>query len=72
MKQKIKNILVVRNDKLGDFMLTWPALSYLKKNLPEAKITCLINKEFWPLANLCPSIDDFILDQNILFFKIYK
>ena len=33
MKQKIKNILVVRNDKLGDFMLTWPALSYLKKNI---------------------------------------
>lgn len=69
MKQKIKNILVVRNDKLGDFMLTWPALSYLKKNLPEAKITCLINKEFWPLAELCPSIDDFILDQNIFSLK---
>ena len=69
MDSRIKKILVVRNDKLGDFMLTWPALSYLKKNLPETKITCLINKEFWPLAELCPFIDDFIIDQNIFVLK---
>ena len=69
MDSGIKKILVVRNDKLGDFMLTWPALSYLKKNLPQTEITCLIDKEFWPLAEHCPFIDKFIVDQNVFTLK---
>ena len=29
-----ERILVVRNDKLGDFMLAWPALALLAQSLP--------------------------------------
>ena len=35
-------LLVVRNDKLGDFMLAWPALALLKQSLPLVKITVLV------------------------------
>ena len=70
MNPRIKKILVIRNDKLGDFMLIWPALSYLKKSLPESEITCLINKNYSNIASLCPFIDDVITDQGI--FKLKK
>ena len=26
----MKNVLVIRNDKLGDFMLAWPSFAMLK------------------------------------------
>ena len=28
----MKNFLVVRNDKIGDFMLAWPAIALLKQS----------------------------------------
>jgi len=31
----LKKILIIRNDKLGDFMLTSPSLALLKENLPD-------------------------------------
>ena len=56
------HILVVRNDKLGDFMLAWPALACLKAGAPEAKISVLVPGYTAPLARLCPWIDEVILD----------
>ena len=55
-------ILVVRNDKLGDFMLAWPALACLKTAAPEARISVLVPNYTAPLARLCPWIDEVILD----------
>ena len=66
----MKKILVVRNDKLGDFMLIWPALSYLKKSLPETEITCLVNENCSEIANICPFVNETIIDQGI--FKLKK
>lgn len=57
-----KNILVIRNDKLGDFMLAWPALSLLKKQYPGSKVTVLVPSYTRPIAELCPWIDDIITD----------
>jgi ADP-heptose:LPS heptosyltransferase len=59
-----KNILVIRNDKLGDFMLAWPALSLLKKQYPESKVTVLIPSYTKPMAEICPWIDDCIIDMQ--------
>ncbi len=56
------NILVVRNDKLGDFMLAWPALSLLKSSYPESRIIALVPGYTRPLADICPWIDDVIID----------
>ncbi|MDH5387059.1 MAG: glycosyltransferase family 9 protein [Gammaproteobacteria bacterium] len=59
---KPKKILVIRNDKLGDFMLAWPALSLLKKQYPESTITILIPSYTKPMAEICPWIDSIIID----------
>ena len=56
------HILVVRNDKLGDFMLAWPALACLKATAPEARISVLVPNYTAPLAELCPWIDQVIID----------
>lgn len=58
-KQKI---LVVRNDKIGDFMLAWPALKLLRHQLPEAEIHVLVPTYTHPLAQACPWVDQSILD----------
>ena len=59
-----KKILVIRNDKLGDFMLAWPALSLLKKQYPDSVVTVLIPSYTKPLAKICPWIDNIITDDT--------
>lgn len=57
-----QKILVVRNDKLGDFMLSWPALATLKQALPGAAIHALVSGYTAEIAALCPSVDRVITD----------
>ncbi|KAA3626571.1 MAG: lipopolysaccharide heptosyltransferase family protein [Proteobacteria bacterium] len=57
-----KKILVVRNDKLGDFMLSWPSLALLKKALPQCKLEVLVPHYTRPLAEHCQWIDGVIDD----------
>ena len=60
-----QNILVIRNDKLGDFMLAWPALASLRRNLPGARIAVLVPEYTAPLARICPSVDEVIVDPRL-------
>lgn len=62
MEQKMKRILVIRNDKIGDFMLAWPAFAMLKQSMPEAEITALVPNYTKALAELCPYIDNVLVD----------
>ncbi|MGI9301947.1 MAG: glycosyltransferase family 9 protein [Gammaproteobacteria bacterium] len=55
-------ILVVRNDKLGDFMLSWPAFAILKQSLPDVSIHALVPEYTREMAQVCPWIDDVVLD----------
>ena len=57
-----KNILVVRNDKLGDFMLAWPSFAALKQAFPDARIVALVPNYTRPIAELCPWIDEILID----------
>ncbi|WP_413700209.1 glycosyltransferase family 9 protein [Psychromonas sp. KJ10-10] len=57
-------ILVVRNDKIGDFMLAWPSFAMLKKSMPNAQIDALVPAYTKPLAELCPWIDNIIVDNT--------
>jgi ADP-heptose:LPS heptosyltransferase len=43
LRKKIKNILVMRLDQLGDFILTIPAIVKLKDTFKDAKITALVS-----------------------------
>ncbi|WP_368164615.1 glycosyltransferase family 9 protein [Aeromonas sp. R6-2] len=57
----MKRILVVRNDKIGDFMLAWPSFAMLKQSLP-CHVTALVPSYTAPLARLCPWIDEVLID----------
>lgn len=57
-----RRLLVVRNDRLGDFMLAWPALALLRASLPETEITALVPPYTEPMAQVCPWLDGVIPD----------
>ncbi len=57
-----EKILLVRNDKLGDFMLSWPAIAALKQALPDSHIVALVPAYTRAMAELCPNIDEVLLD----------
>lgn len=57
-----QRILVVRNDKLGDFMLAWPALACLKSAHADNHVAMLVPTYTAPLAHVCPWVDEVILD----------
>lgn len=59
-----QKILVVRNDKLGDFMLAWPAFAMIKHHWPDLHITALVPEYTAEIASLCPWIDELLIDQD--------
>lgn len=46
-------------------MLAWPALALLRKNLPGARITVLVPGYTAPLAEICPYVDDVLVDLKL-------
>lgn len=56
----MKRVLVIRNDKIGDFMLAWPALALLKG--AGCHVTVLVPAYTEPLARLCAFVDEVIVD----------
>lgn len=75
-----KKILVVRNDKLGDFMLSFPALGLLKASLPEARIYALVPEYTRDMAEACNWIDEVLIDKwqnkgawaNLQLLKLFR
>jgi ADP-heptose:LPS heptosyltransferase len=57
---KIKNILVVRNDRFGEFLLNIPALRALRETFTNAKIIVIINPTVRELAGGITFIDEII------------
>lgn len=58
--KKIKNILAVRNDRFGEFLLNIPALRALRENFTHAKIIVVVNSYVKELAECIPFIDEII------------
>ncbi|MEZ9699168.1 glycosyltransferase family 9 protein [Vibrio sp. 10N.261.46.E12] len=58
----MKKLLVIRNDKIGDFMLAWPSFAMLKSSMPCCHITALVPSYTVALAKLCPWIDEVMID----------
>lgn len=58
------NILVVRTDKLGDFITALPAIYILKNHNPKNKIIVCISAVNATLARECDFIDTFIIDNK--------
>jgi len=57
-----ERILVVRNDKLGDFVLALPVFELLKRHWPEAELVALVPEYTRAVAELSPFIDRDIID----------
>jgi len=57
---KIKRILVVRNDRFGEFLLNVPAFRALKETFLDARITLVADTSLVDLADSIPYIDEFL------------
>lgn len=58
-----RKIIVSRHDKLGDFMLAWPALAMLKQSLkPKDEVWVLAANYTADVARSCPWVDGVIVD----------
>lgn len=64
MTEKIKKILVVRNDRFGEFLLNIPALKALKQSYPEAALTLIVNPYVQELALCLDFIDEVLTWEN--------
>jgi lipopolysaccharide heptosyltransferase II len=56
----VKNILVVRNDRFGEFLLNIPALRALKETFVNAKIIMIVDPYVKDIAEAIPFIDEII------------
>lgn len=55
-------ILLIRNDKLGDFVLALPCFHWLKNSLPDAQVDALIPRYTQPIGELCSAVHQVIVD----------
>ncbi|MBU2599149.1 glycosyltransferase family 9 protein [bacterium] len=60
----IKKILVLRNDCLGDLILSLPAISALRKSYPRAHLGILIQDYTRDILWNNPDVDEIIIDQK--------
>ncbi len=55
-------ILIIRNDKLGDFILSYPVYYFIKSTVPNCKIHVLVPGYTQSIAKSYPWIDNVIID----------
>ena len=78
MLKKISRILVVRTDKIGDVVLTTPAIAALRKNFPEAHIVGLTSPTASEVYRLNPHLNAYLVldpavyDGLLGFFRLVK
>ena len=58
--RRIRSILIVRLDEMGDFVLFSGILGSLRRRFPSARITLVLSDWVTPLAELCPYIDEVV------------
>ena len=56
--KKVSKLLVVRLDEIGDVVMTTPLLRELRGNLPNARISVVVNPRLYNLLETCPYVDD--------------
>lgn len=59
-RSKIGQILVVRLDMIGDFVLNTPLLRELRREFPAANISLVVNERALNLSETCPYVDEVI------------
>ena len=64
MPDNFKNILIVRTDRLGDVILTMPAVRALRQRFPRARIALLLHPSTQDLVEGQPFVDEIIIDDR--------
>ncbi|GMQ90568.1 MAG: glycosyltransferase family 9 protein [Gammaproteobacteria bacterium] len=62
MHVTFEKILVIRNDRLGDFMLAFPTLVLLKRALPDTELHVLVPEYTAEMASACDAVDGVVID----------
>ena len=55
------NILLLQLKRIGDLILTTPAIAALRKKFPDARMTLVISKECADLASAIPNVDRILI-----------
>ncbi len=63
-ERPIQRFLVVRNDRIGDLVMTLPAFEAARKALPHAHLSALVNPRLAPLLNGYPHLDEVLPDRT--------
>ena len=66
-QKNIRNILVIRIDRIGDMVLSTPSFRALKETFPDANITLLLKEYTHPLVLNNKSIDNIIVMDKLTF-----
>lgn len=64
--------LIVRNDRLGDALLTLPVAVRLRENFPESKIFFLANSYTAPIISKSNAVDEVIAGDKVGFFDLIE
>jgi heptosyltransferase-1 len=67
-----ENILLIKPSALGDIVMTLPALSALRRNFPQARLTWLVRPEFAPLLEGHPHLDEIALFDRRLLARAWR
>jgi len=59
-----KNILIIRNDRFGEFLLNIPAIRLIKERFPDSRITLAVDPHVQDLAEKVSGIDEVIFWEN--------
>ena len=65
-KDKIKKILIIRDEHIGDYVLSLPALRAIRENFPKTRIDVVVGPWNKDLAEATPYIDGIIVFDNPL------
>ena len=63
-KDNYRNILIVRTDRIGDVVLTTPAIEALRKAFPQARISILVTPVTRELVEGNPYLDEVLIDDR--------
>lgn len=78
MRQRGKNILIIRNSSLGDIVISLPLVNTLYQEYPQHQFIFLTKKKFKPLFEILPHIELFLLEDDkkhkglLGLLKLYK
>ena len=62
----VENIFISRLDGVGDFILNVPAIRAIRENYPDAKILLVVSQRIYPVAELCPYVDEILIYDTTL------